>query len=244
MVLRYYGEDFHSWDYAEARNLNTEVGVSIADLKNFVKSNFPTLIPKVGNYFSLPPILADIQSNLTAGFPVIIFLGNSNFNHFVVAVGYNQSGLFVNDPSGALFVNYLNLSPRPITFNHAYVDWSNVRSFIRIWPADSLLAIEGIHHDGEKAGTIYTDTKDDIVFHKAGTNYKNDIYNTYLDRGLKWCYTDLNSVIIEDSAIPTQYSKLSLQTHISNSRADKQSFRIYVDLLNSIGFKATSRFFN
>lgn len=257
MTLRYFGKDFHSWDYASSANLPTDQGGYIDDLKTYIDNNFsPEITAKIG-YYLLPfggdneAILSDIRSNITIGYPVIIQLGPTlivGHGHAVVAVGFNDTGLFVNDPSGALFTdpNYLNLKssdPKyPKSWIHAYVEWSDIARFIRTSPLASILAVQGIPNPSDNLGSLYVTSNIGIVFIHPNDDQNNgltqDYYSLYLDKGLEWMhnYTDGQTWTIgQDNIISSDCSRLFVFLGAANSASQTLSFTFHVDILGPQG---------
>ena len=116
MVLRYYGYYIHSWDIAQDLGLSNDEGVDLGpgnplhkNLYDYVKNHYPELNVHLGKYSTKSEeILEDIRGNLTLGYPVIMALklltNGKEVYHGAVAVGYNETGFFVNDPGDALLL--------------------------------------------------------------------------------------------------------------------------------------------
>jgi hypothetical protein len=226
MTLQYYGIAFHSWDYAELENLGPDQGASILDLYNFIfEYYYPQVVPEYGYYNDKELMLNDIMSNVSSGYPVILPLSSSSGGaHDIVIVGYNESGLFVNDPSGALFKDpgFLNLSPSdpryPQFFVHAYIDWADLEPF-----ADpNILSIHGASSSAP-SGNTWIEDKDSVVFAITDPQRQLEIGN-----GLQW--TDSNSGK-EDNIVPAG-SSLSVKLYISNNQPTPQSFEGHVNVMS------------
>jgi len=259
MVLRYYGYAFHGWDYAKAKHLSTDQGVRIEEMKPYIDDNYKNLTAKVG-YYGLPTlptksvVLDDIRSNLTSGFPVIIQLGKlvwgfpSIEGHAVVATGFNETGLFINDPSGALFTEegFLHLTstdPKyPKSWIHAYVEWSDIYQFIRTAPFASIMAIQGIPRPADNLGSIYVTSRIGVIFYHPGDGQggvlTQDYYSLYLNKGLVWMknYSKQQKwEIKEDNVIASDCNALFVSLGVANSGSMTQSFKFYLDILDSKG---------
>jgi hypothetical protein len=240
MVLHYYGVTYHSWDYAALKNMATMQSETVIEAGNFINQNYgPNLVAKTSWYDigKTQNVFADIRSNLTSNFPVIVNIGNILTSHSVVAVGFNDSGLFVNDPSGALFDTYLKIptnDPRhPSSFNQAFISWQDLSNYIRLWPYPSIVSVEGIPKPAENSGTIYVRESDDVVF--KNPTLKDGSSALFLDHGLSWKFTDLDGTITESNVIRPPCTYFSPLIWLSNSRSSAQSFRINLDLIDSKG---------
>ena len=167
MVLRYYGQEFHGWDYASEIKLDTDSGPTLIDymyLGQDVHEKYPSLTVEYGYYnpINKDQIFTDLQSNLIQGYPVMLAV----VGHFVVVVGYNSSGLFVNDPSGNLFTNLLKNSIHVSSYNEAYVPWDTIQPYIVTFPF-STITIKGVSNSESKYGTMYLNLNkgsSDVVF--------------------------------------------------------------------------------
>jgi hypothetical protein len=269
MVLRYYGELVHSWDYAESNQLPTsgasplfESRTSLDALAQYIEKNYaPEITKKIGYYDVLgvptkPLVLLDIQSNLTKGFPVIISLNslvtrvppvpNPFGGHAVVAVGFNETGLFVNDPSGALFTNegFLNLKPGdpkyPSSWCHAYVTWEDIYWFISVWPFPSILAVHGTPKPASNSGSVYVTLRErGIVFcEETDNDLEKDFFYLCLDKGLKWVLNSsqgLQRKIKPDNIIRASCNRLFISLEVSNNLRITRSLALHADLLGSDG---------
>lgn len=71
------------------------------NLRKYIETHYP--YPTVVGYYSTAEnVLPDIKGNLSAGYPVLVHLYDYetyDWDHVVVAIGYNETGLFYNDPS-------------------------------------------------------------------------------------------------------------------------------------------------
>ncbi|MEM2293156.1 MAG: PQQ-binding-like beta-propeller repeat protein [Nitrososphaerota archaeon] len=111
MVLRYYGFQVHCWDIAKDMNLKRDEGVFLGpgnpfykNIYDYIKDYYPSLEVKFSVYTEKSQqILDDIKCNLTSGYPIIIALEVPQRGyHAAVVVGYNGTGFYINDPSGAI----------------------------------------------------------------------------------------------------------------------------------------------
>ncbi len=116
MVLNYYGERVHNFDIADALNLKNNKGTNFDDLfrrgledyvtDTYGKSRFSIYTPYIDSDESG---LETIRTYLDQGCPVILAVVDrfpypfrSVGKHAVVVTGYFSTGLYINDPSGAL----------------------------------------------------------------------------------------------------------------------------------------------
>jgi branched-chain amino acid transport system substrate-binding protein len=237
MVLRYYGLEFHGWDYASDAKLSTGSGPNTIDfwyLSQYVHEKDSSLTVEYGNYYNpinKDQIFTDIQSNLIQGYPVMLAIGGlPNFSlegHFVVVVGFNSTGLFINDPSGALFTIYLRNIIQSASYTSAYVPWSLIQPYIVTWPFSSTITIKGVPNPDSKYGTMSIDiSSNDIAFYQ--TNYlSNEKSSTQLrlNQGLEWCFMSKDSAI-PDNVVDTACSYLLCRLYISNSKYTPESFTV------------------
>ena len=78
MVLRYYGKDFHSWDYTYDVKLPTQEGVKIDEFESYINTYYPDLSVEKGVYYDpvfKDAIFEDIKSDLADGYPVLLEVG-------------------------------------------------------------------------------------------------------------------------------------------------------------------------
>jgi len=231
MVIRYYGEDFHSWDYASDKNLRTNTGIGdLNDLGAYVNQYYPTLSVESRSYGILNKglIFADAKTDLSSGYPILLALGKpptpiiSQAGHVVMIVGVNESGIFVNDPSGYLFSDLATTTPLPWPYIHAYIDWSKVEPFIVTWPYTSTLTVKGAPDPEDKFGTMYITTYGDICFFQPdGNQLTKDYYDLSLNQGLRWNHTAKSEL---DPVINRKCSSLYAHLSVSNSRPIEESF--------------------
>jgi len=212
MVLHYYGINFHSWDYARIKHLPVDLGTYLSDLEKFINENY---YPQV---FACPRELYDIgkvKSSISNGYPVILGLHNPSSQkerHSVVVIGYNETGMFINDPSGALFTDPLFLGGGygyPESFNHAYVDWTIIKSF-----ADQMVSVQG-YASLIPSGTVWIEDKNGISFGK-----QDHAHLLYMSRGLQWLSTDSK----DDGYIMHSDSDLTIKVYVSNSKQTSRAF--------------------
>lgn len=235
MVLRYYGMNFHSWDYAEDQDLPEWGGLPTVDqLESYVHNKFTNLEVKKGIYEYTPSkadIFTDIKSNITLGYPVILRIGTDPpipwAGHFIVTVGFTENGLFINDPSGALFGSYyLSYVDQPLSYSHVYVEWDNIKQFIVTWPLPTLLAIQGTPDPID--GTLYFSSAGagDISFYNQ-EKPMTDYTSLDLDKGLRWKHKDEKlwwprlTWLLEP-----QLDSFLWKITVSNSRRYDQSYKV------------------
>ena len=166
MVLNYYNISAHCWQIAAELGISKDSGSiearswklalqrffntiipPTAILSDYIEKYYPQLIPKPGYYDTVDQVRKAVENNVTNGYPLILQLANRNGLipelHFVVAVGFNSTGLFVNDPSGALVYEWLNI---PVTRSliRTYVSWQDITPFLifkdTLWGLESQVA--------------------------------------------------------------------------------------------------------
>ncbi len=158
MVLRYYGKNIHIWEIAS--DIRYQGYWTLWAAERYINwkylSEFRT---KTAWYEEVTDeTRRDIESNLTQGYPIILGVetGGVGEGHAVVISGFNQTGFFINDPSGALFES---LGKAPHTYNiHRYVCWEELKpkifhGILRI-AQRTLLAVQGTPHPVE--ATLWT----------------------------------------------------------------------------------------
>jgi hypothetical protein len=237
MILHYYGYMTHSWDYAERCQLPHDSGVSIPDMADYVDTYYPSLSTKIGSYWTVDNImLNDIKSNITSGYPVIIKLIKLTGSHYIVACDFNESGLFVNDPSGALFEDYLGLTPSdpnyPNSLIHAFVDWDDLKWHIatKWWlGVDSLLAVQANPHEPPISwGTIWIFRYGaDIIFSNPDGGLPARAIEH--DQGLRWVDVQKDS---PNNVIPEAAHELYVKVACSNGNHYTESFYAHLYLLS------------
>lgn len=223
MVLHYYDFDFHNWDYANLEHLSTDEGAYPDDERNFLlEYYYPQVIPdEEWKLYDED----GVRSSISDGYPIILHLSGTPEadDHAVVAVGYNETGLFVNDPSGALFddTQYLGWhagDPRyPKSLNHAYLDWDNVQLFAKLQ-----LSVRGIPTT-IPSGSMWMEDKTSIVF-----EHQNSEHQLHMSRGLHWVDKASGK---DDSVIPLG-SSLSIRLYVSNSHQEPQLLTGYAYIMS------------
>jgi branched-chain amino acid transport system substrate-binding protein len=238
MVLRYYGFNFHGWDYAHDYRLATNQGVKVDDFEKFVKQNYNLQTEKrIYNPISKNQIFEDIKSDISNGYPVLIQLSPflSFEGHTVVAVGYDKTGLYINDPSGALFISYLGMPWSAISsFNQAYISWAELDDFVVTWPLTSTLTIKGTPNYAARSGTMYIDGAIDIDFYNPQSGPYAQCTELYLNRGLNWQRTT-NGISTIDPVIGPNSNSLRAGIHVSNSKSLPEDLTLTFKILGSDG---------
>jgi len=228
MVLRYYGKTFHSWNFSADRKLAGNKGIGdLNDLATYVSQHYPELLTESRSYGILTKTLIfdDVKTDLSNGYPVILALGKpptpviSQEGHVVVVVGMNETGFFVNDPSGYLFTDLAKITPSPWPYIHAYIDWSKVEPFIVTWPFTSTLTVKGSQNP--KLGTLYFEGED-IQF--LSLTLLTEHYFLDLDKGLIWKHVKANGAPTADNTIPPAFDHIYWTLEISNGKRESQSF--------------------
>lgn len=238
MVIRYYGEEFHSWNYTSDENLRTDTGISdLNDLGAYVKQHYPLLSVESRSYGILNKglIFADAKTDLSNGYPILLALGKpptpiiSQGGHVVVIAGVNESGIFVSDPSGYLFSDLAVTTPLPWPYIHAYIDWSKIEPFIVTWPYTSTLTVKGIPGPEDEFGTMFITTHGDVCFFQPDDpQLSKDYYDLSLNQGLKWNHTGKSEL---DPVIDRKCSSLYAHVSISNCRPIQESFTAFCKIL-------------
>jgi len=113
MALRYYGVDTHSWIIAEYLGLYRNEGavfgpeldgkfILTKKVSDYLDAKYPYY--KIGYYRTFTSqIFSDIRGNLSQRYPVLLALRKyaNETGHAIIVTGFNSSGIFFNDPSGA-----------------------------------------------------------------------------------------------------------------------------------------------
>ena len=204
MVLRYYGYPIHSWDIAEDLGLGKDEGGFLGpgdivwnqkhkNLYDYIRQNYPSFNVKLGIYTEKTnQILDDIRGNVSRGYPVIVALELPRGLHAAVVVGYNETGFFVNDPSGAI-AEVVEEGPLPDQYYVCYyissedfyelIDLPGVGDPL-IPDTGTLLIVEGQPPSEYRySATISIFTDNDILIHDKENN---DYHYIHLDKGLTW----------------------------------------------------------
>ena len=244
MVLRYYGVSFHSWQYTDPSTdlpLPSWGGLLGVDaMENYVSKHYPWLISVEGSYLTSEQardrIFYDIESNITANFPVILKLYNPGKNHFIVVTGFNGSGIFINDPSGAVFSTaYLNL-PSVTNFNHAFLSWTNwegLKQFIHPLYAvgADFLSLHGTSPQ-PSSGTLYL--MDGGIEFRNPSNPLDDYFFLDLDWGLTW-KSYFNGESEPNPTLSSKDSQLYWTVYSSNTKKASDSFTLSAYIIGEDG---------
>ncbi|RLG60529.1 hypothetical protein DRN87_03995 [Candidatus Geothermarchaeota archaeon] len=186
MVLRYYGFNIHMWDIAEFLRLSKDEGTLISDLTYYLDNFYSGLKVKIGRYKSVSDgFKSDIISNLTSGYPVIVLVPK----HYIVVTGYNEEGVFINDPSGWFIRDVLNITEymmKPTI--QVFVRWSDFLKYVTV-KENSRYLYEGstlvIYGDPNPPyGSISINTMGHSA--RAINILKNRYIYLELDHGLSW----------------------------------------------------------
>ena len=175
MILGYYGVAIHGWNIAADLHRPKMLGVTLGDLEAYVDKHYPQLETRIGNYEDqTDQIFYDIKSDLTVGYPVILNLYGWP-KHYVVVVGFNETGLFLNDPSGGSVLSEWNITDNYDPFHpfHIFAKWDRIRPHIVV--RSTYLATGGIGYDGSIlviegtpspiAGTVEITTSSGVLPH-------------------------------------------------------------------------------
>jgi len=237
MMLRYYGEEFHSWDYALDKNLPTSWQTAIEPpigegLEDYIEQNYPDLAVDIRYYWpwTKEEIFTHLKSDISNGFPLILNVGSPpihQIGHFVVVVGFNDTGIFLNDPSGALFTVIMQPPTSCASYCHAYVDWSKVEAYIATRPLASTMTLKGIPDPNSRFGTMYITSRHDIRFYQPEDHQLNDDhYELTLNQGLNWMLAGAMDPVV-DKKCDSLYAHIS----VSNCRHISQPFTAFCRIL-------------
>ncbi len=186
MLLRYYGKNVHTWDVGKSMPLCMNLG----QIKNFIDAKYSGVFETlVGVYSSISDqTREDIQGNLSRGYPILLRVFSwAMGGHMVVVTGYNSSGFFINDPSGALFVKGLG---RPFSRSHEYIrdfaSWQELRPLVEIGLfSDVFIVIQGKPQPMD--ATLHIDNQDETsVWTTHGQNDDSGIHITYSEWYWAW----------------------------------------------------------
>ncbi len=127
MVLRYYGKQVHVWDVGIKKCKVTSLG----QIESCVKESYPDEFEFCYGFLPVSDQTRQhIEGNISMGYPVLLRLFDFKMRgHVVVVTGYNSSGFFINDPSGAFFVEELKRD-RNEQYIHEFVTWENLKPYI------------------------------------------------------------------------------------------------------------------
>jgi len=128
MLLRYYGKPVHVWEVGKDL-ISVD---SLNQIEIYIHEKYPgEFETERGIYSSISgKTRHDMEGNLSIGYPVLLRVYSFTMGgHMVVVTGYNSSGFFINDPSGAFFVEGLK-EPRDYTYIHEFVAWEDLEPFI------------------------------------------------------------------------------------------------------------------
>jgi len=142
MLMRYYGKNIHVWDVGKTRPLTW----SLTQIKSYIEETYPSEFEiRIGRYSSVSEqVRDDIEGNLSKDYPVLLNVDTSIGRHTIVITGYNSSGFFINDPSGAFFVKGLG-RVGSFPYIHEFASWEEFQPLISIDPLDkdTFLVVEG-----------------------------------------------------------------------------------------------------
>lgn len=127
MVLRYYGKNVHVWDIGKKKPFL----VTLNELETLIQLSYPDEFEtEIKSYSSITnETKKDMMIYLDMGYPIILHVDTpGGGTHMVVVTGYNSTGFFINDPSGAL------LEAIDIDFDwpaiNEYISWDELKPFI------------------------------------------------------------------------------------------------------------------
>jgi len=190
MILRYYGKPVHVWDVGKTEVVNLQ----LSQIEVYIHRTYPDEFEtKIGRYPSISDqTRKDIEVNLSEGYPILLNVDPNGptepGTHNVVVTGFNSSGFFVNDPSGAL-VTRLE-SPSSYPYVHEFVKWEELEPFVFREPLfnDVFLVVKG--------NPAPIDATLSVINGKAGVRTTHDLNSEkgicvdyggwYFYRGLYW----------------------------------------------------------
>jgi hypothetical protein len=249
MVLRYYGINFHSWDYTDPytnQPMPEMPIVTIGCLNDYVFNHYSWLTPVLGSYSSAEEknanIVEDVKSNLTAGYPVILRLAQPAKGHFIVITGFNDSGTYVNDPSGAVFSpDYLNLPGNPSY--HGFLTWQNwdeLKMFIPFgntipWLESTTLIIRGDSPQPLGATAYFTNLYGSRIDFES-PSVPDKYHYVDLDYGLTWkLHYSLLGNDEENNIITPEYSTFWAYFSLSNTWSSGVSLTLNTMIIGEDG---------
>jgi len=197
MVLRYYGINVHVWDIASdfhglwGFGLPKWMGTTFTRpltprLYDYVHDRYAQFVIKLARYPSFSQqIWEDIRSNITSGYPIILRTYNQLDIHFVVVVGFNSTGLFINDPSGVLLEWLWGRDKVPHSKIHIFINYTVLEKHVATGALggydETFLVIQGSPLPLDATLSIHSGS---VYLMRKGqpTSY---VYLD-LDRGLSW----------------------------------------------------------
>ena len=196
IILRYYGKQVHVWDIGRTR---WNPPLDVAEIQTYISETYPgEFVTRVGSYSSISEqIRWDIESNVSSGYPVILQVYPEK-RHMVVVTGYNSSGFFIHDPSGALFEELGRATQPP--FIHRFVAWEELEPYIckGVLSNSVFLATEGVpspidatlslHNTMGGVRTIHnSDYEKGVYVDYSGWHWHLGLYwNSLGDHGIAW----------------------------------------------------------
>jgi parallel beta-helix repeat protein len=229
MVLRYYGYNKHVWDVAEDLDLQKYEKTTLGpgsiykNLYDYVIDKFPELAVQLGKYSSRSnQILYDVKGNISLGYPVILAVENEE-GHAIVVTGFNKTGFFVNDPSGALQTWTGRYRQSDI---HFYVTWSELYDFVfvpfLVANTGTVLVLKGAPSPIQATLQYVAEEVliDIMVRHGETSRYSY----VDLDKGLTW----------KDVGDHTELDAndfLTVQAHVSNHLPQTKNFSVVIGII-------------
>jgi len=142
MILRYYDKPVHVWDVGKTELVN----LWLRQIESYIHKTYPGEFEiQIGSYSSISEqTREDIEGNLSKGYPVLLNVNPPGLTtHDVVVTGFNSSGFFINDPSGALFKGFESSATYP--YIHEFVMWDQLQPLIckELLSSDVFLVIKG-----------------------------------------------------------------------------------------------------
>lgn len=157
MVLRYYGKKTHVWDITGDFFLGKVVWLGVKVIDDYINLKYPTeFVTRVAEYEDVTDATREeMEDCLRHRYPVILQVETGKA-HVVVVTGFNLTGFFINDPSGALFES-LGKGYQQYSI-HRYVNWEELKPKIfdgeRGRLQGTFLVVQGEPHPAE--ATLWT----------------------------------------------------------------------------------------
>jgi parallel beta-helix repeat protein len=133
MILRYYGEQIHVWDVSKDLPVDLLLHpMSFGRIGTYIQEKFQgRYSTTIGHYGAVTEqTRKDIETNLTLGFPIMLCVDPPGpQTHSVVVTGYNATGFFINDPSGALFTQGLGRD-ESFPYIQEFATWEELQPLI------------------------------------------------------------------------------------------------------------------
>ncbi|MEM2111853.1 MAG: NosD domain-containing protein [Candidatus Bathyarchaeia archaeon] len=229
MLMRYYGKNVHVWDAGKTRPCTW----SLTQIKSYIEETYPDEFEiKIGRYYSVSEqIQDDIEGNLSKGYPVLLNVDTSIGRHTIVITGYNSSGFFINDPSGAFFVKGLGRGGS-FPYIHEFASWEELKPLISIDPLDkdTFLVVEGTPSPIDATLFLINDEEAGIrTVHESdsGKGVCIDYGGWYWALGLYWRSIGWHPVVWDS------HDNLNYHFEIFNHKSQEASFDFHLQIIGN-----------